>query len=80
MKKHYCINCGKEATELHHVVPLAIGGNDVESNKVWLCSKCHTLIHGMNEERRGTHWRELQRAGIEKAKLEGKYKGRKKFK
>ena len=45
MEKHYCINCGKEASELHHVVPLALGGNDIDSNKVWLCIKCHSLIH-----------------------------------
>ncbi len=45
MEVHYCINCGQEASELHHVVPLALGGNDIDSNKVWLCIKCHSLIH-----------------------------------
>ena len=45
METHYCINCGQKASELHHVVPLALGGNDIESNKVWLCIKCHSLIH-----------------------------------
>ena len=45
METHYCINCGQEASELHHVVPLALGGNDIDSNKVWLCIKCHSLIH-----------------------------------
>ena len=45
LEKHYCINCGKEATELHHVVPLALGGNDIDSNKVWLCIDCHNKIH-----------------------------------
>ena len=40
-----CINCGKEASELHHVVPLALGGNDIDSNKVWLCIDCHNKIH-----------------------------------
>ena len=77
--EHVCINCGKSAVELHHIVPLALGGKDIESNKVWLCSECHTLIHGTNKERRGTHWRELQRAGIERAKAEGKYTGRKRI-
>jgi hypothetical protein len=72
-----CINCGKEASELHHVVPLSLGGNDIDSNKVPLCSLCHTIIHGTNPSKRGTHWKELQKAGIEKAKAEGKYKGRK---
>lgn len=45
LEKHYCINCGKEASELHHVVPLALGGNDIDSNKVWLCIECHNKIH-----------------------------------
>lgn len=71
-----CINCNNPASELHHVVPLSLGGNDIETNKVWLCSKCHAIIHGLNPERRGTHWRELQRAGIERAKAEGKFIGR----
>lgn len=75
--KHKCINCGMEATEQHHVVPKSVGGNDIESNKVWVCSNCHCLIHGFNLTKRGERWKELQRAGIEKAKKEGKYKGRK---
>ena len=75
--KYKCINCGAEATEQHHIVPKSVGGNDIESNKVWVCSKCHCLIHGFNQIKRGEHWKELQRAGIEKAKKEGKYKGRK---
>ena len=73
---NYCANCGAPATELHHIVPLALGGNDINSNTIYLCSKCHALIHGMNVKHRGIEWQRLQRAGIEKAKLEGKYKGR----
>ena len=69
-----CINCGSnENIHLHHVVPLALGGNDVSSNKVPLCGKCHALVHGFKD--RGVHWKELQRIGIEKAKQEGKFKG-----
>lgn len=74
-----CVNCGAPAYELHHIVPLALGGKDIDSNKVWLCSECHAKIHGMNLQKRGTHWKELQRTGIEKAKKEGKYKGRKRI-
>lgn len=75
-----CINCGTTKNlELHHVVPLALGGNDIESNKVFLCSICHAKIHGADVDERGIHWKELQKAGIEKAKKEGKYKGRKKL-
>lgn len=72
-----CINCGGSPCELHHVVPLSLGGNDIETNKVPLCSKCHAKVHGLNSTTRGTYWRELQKAGIEKAKAKGKYKGRK---
>lgn len=77
MYNAFCINCGNPAVELHHVVPLSLGGNDIESNKVPLCSLCHTLVHGTDPNKRGVHWKELQRAGIEKAKAEGKFTGRK---
>lgn len=71
-----CINCGSYPCELHHVVPLSLGGNDISSNKVPLCSRCHSIVHGFNPQKRGVEWKELQKAGIQKAKLEGKYKGR----
>ena len=70
-----CCNCNKEGTELHHIVPLSLGGKDIDTNKVLLCSQCHSLIHGFNIETRGTHWKELQKRGIERAKKQGKYKG-----
>lgn len=79
MPNKICINCGAPATEQHHVIPLALGGFDIESNKVWLCSNCHALIHSCNIETRGTNWKKLQQAGIEKAKKEGKYTGRKRI-
>lgn len=75
-KMNYCVNCGNEAIEQHHIIPLALGGNDIASNKVYLCSKCHAIIHNMDINKRGTDWRRLQAAGIEKAKQTGKYKGK----
>ena len=75
MPNNICINCGKPAIELHHVIPLVLGGNDIDSNKVYLCSECHALIHGYDIKTRGTDWHNLQRIGIERAKAEGKYKG-----
>ena len=44
-KMNICINCGKEAVEQHHVIPLSLGGNDIPSTKVWLCNECHNKIH-----------------------------------
>jgi hypothetical protein len=67
-----CINCGNESHHLHHVVPKVLGGSDGQ-NLVPLCETCHGLVHDKNY----LNHKELQRAGIEKAKKEGKYTGRK---
>ena len=41
-----CYNCGAtEDIEYHHIVPLLLGGNDVKSNIVPLCYKCHKAAH-----------------------------------
>lgn len=41
-----CANCGsKENIEYHHIVPLFLGGRDVQSNIVPLCYKCHKAAH-----------------------------------
>lgn len=79
MQNNICVNCGNLATEKHHIVPLALGGNDIESNKVWLCSKCHAIIHGLNIQRRGTYWKNLQANGIKQAKEKGISFGRPKI-
>ena len=71
-----CINCGVSPCELHHVVPLSLGGNDIDSNKVPLCSYCHSLIHNFNTDSRGLNWKRLQKEGIEQAKKQGKFKGK----
>ena len=71
MQNNICVNCGKPAIELHHIVPLALGGNDIDSNKVYLCSECHALVHGHDKIRRGTDWHELQAVGITNAHKNG---------
>lgn len=70
-----CINCKKEEDiQYHHIVPLALGGQDILSNIVPLCSECHSLIHFGNKN----HWNnhsEATKRGIQKAKMEGKQIG-----
>ena len=40
-----CINCGStDDLEIHHVIPLEIGGNDIPSNMVVLCYDCHKAV------------------------------------
>lgn len=41
-----CVNCGStESIELHHIVPLSVGGTNNISNIVPLCGKCHMGVH-----------------------------------
>lgn len=69
--KDKCFECGVENVTIHfhHIIPEIRGG----SKTIPLCPTCHGLVHNRNFD----HHRELQRLGIEKAKLLGKYKGRK---
>jgi hypothetical protein len=38
-----CFECGNAAEHQHHVVPRSCGG----TKTVWLCCKCHALVHDM---------------------------------
>jgi hypothetical protein len=68
MNTNACCNCGYIGKlENHHVVPKVMGG----AFTVPLCVKCHGLVHGRDFVKS----RNLQLIGIEKAKLNGKYKG-----
>lgn len=41
-----CANCGStESIEYHHIVPLFVGGKEIESNIVPLCHRCHKAAH-----------------------------------
>lgn len=41
-----CYNCGStESIEMHHVVPLKLGGTNNLSNIVVLCHRCHCAAH-----------------------------------
>jgi hypothetical protein len=66
-----CFECNKQTKYIHfhHVVPKCLGG----TRTVPLCDKCHGLVHDHNF----THRKNLQKKGIEKAKVDGKYTGRK---
>ena len=60
-----CQNCGgTNDLEIHHIVPLISGGNNVIGNLARLCGSCHGRIHGMNANRNA-----LCKIGKRKAKL-----------
>ena len=73
MKSNVCTVCFKEGeTHLHHIVPRKQGGPDTLNNLIELCLACHAKAHFERAD-----WQKRQRAGIERAKMEGKYLGRK---
>ena len=73
MKSNVCTVCFKEGeTHLHHIVPRKQGGPDTLNNLIELCLTCHAKAHFERAD-----WQKRQRAGIERAKMEGKYLGRK---
>ena len=80
MNCNKCANCGKETDKLqkHHIVPLVLGGNDVETNIIYLCDKCHGLIHNIQYGNKTLSHSELTKKGLEKAKKQGKHIGIKK--
>src|SRR4051812_39798680 len=65
-----CFECGQPAECQHHVVPKCLGG----TKTVPLCLVCHGKVH----ERDFVRHRRLQLTGIQKAKENGIYLGRKK--
>ena len=80
MKLDFCTICGAtENLHHHHIIPKARGGDDEETNFITVCYAHHEMIHQI---RPGTfnNMKELaklkQKEGIERAKKEGKFKGR----
>lgn len=72
----YCCNCGStEDLEYHHIVPLVVGGKDINSNICCVCYSCHQLIHF--GKRKVINHSKLTKEGIETARLNGKQIGRK---
>lgn len=63
-----CFECGDVAQHRHHVVPRVLGG----TRTVDLCGSCHGLVH----DRRFLNHVQLTRAGLERAKANGKRLGR----
>lgn len=58
-RKYICEICGYKkymtAIHCHHIVPLALGGKDEESNAMLLCMNCHTQIHSLMREEQKKH-------------------------
>lgn len=69
-----CCNCGStEDLQYHHIVPLELGGKDINRNMCCLCYRCHQLIH-FGKANNINH-SELVKKGQAKAKAEGRLTG-----
>ena len=64
----YCVNCGRVATQEHHIVPIILGGRDIPSNRAPLCDECHGLIHSVTFGAGDISHSELVKRGIAKKK------------
>ena len=40
-----CANCPNKPIHLHHIVDLAKGGTNLDSNIIQLCEPCHERVH-----------------------------------
>ena len=73
-----CCNCNYDAGNniiFHHIIPIVVGGNNIDSNIVPLCSTCHYKLHNVCNNNGTFSHSELTKIGIEKAKLAGKQIG-----
>ena len=44
-----CEFCGDDrGLEVHHSIPLSVGGTDDKDNLIVCCSKCHAILHRGN--------------------------------
>ena len=64
-----CCNCGSEEDlQYHHIIPLSLGGNDINSNMCCLCYKCHYKLHHNGKDSKVANYGELIKNGKARAK------------
>lgn len=68
-----CVNCGEEENlQLHHIVPLSLGGTNYYKNICGICEDCHSKIHDNNGLRNQSM---MIRKGKEKNRRKGRWTG-----
>lgn len=56
-EKKACAFCGStEQLELHHMIPLFLGGTNDTANLVWLCAPCHAVVTNYQREHFKNEW------------------------
>ena len=71
-----CCNCGSTSDlQYHHIIPISIGGKDINSNMCCLCYDCHYKLHHDGKDKKVSNFSELIKKGQAKAKKEGRNAG-----
>jgi hypothetical protein len=60
-----CFECGREATENHHVIPKSLGG----TKTIPLCTICHMKVHDLHNTKRVDNSAELVKRGMDKIRV-----------
>ena len=60
-----CFECGKIATENHHIIPKSMGGNKT----IPLCTFCHAKVHNLHNTGRTDFSSELVKEGQDKLRI-----------
>ena len=67
-----CCNCGSTSDlQYHHIIPIAIGGKDINSNMCCLCYDCHYKLHHDGKDKKVSSFSELIKKGQAKAREKG---------
>ena len=67
-----CCNCGSTSDlQYHHIIPIAIGGKDINSNMCCLCYDCHYKLHHDGKGKKVSSFSELIKKGQAKAREKG---------
>lgn len=51
-----CRKCGHTGGEIHHIIPVMYGGQDIEINLILLCGACHAEWHAITESMPDEHF------------------------
>lgn len=56
-EKSPCARCGATGSvELHHMIPLFLGGSNDDANLIWLCKECHKDVTAYQREKFKNEW------------------------
>ena len=72
-----CCNCGStNDLQYHHILSLALGGRDINSNMCCMCYECHYKLHHEGKSSKVNRYGDMIKIGQARARKEGKHIGK----